>query len=85
MRYDVVGDRYAITGASEDDELEIVFIGKDLNRSLLREIFQPIYRENIKRKDDNHHEEHNHSEDCHHHDEECCHDGECHHHDEENH
>ena len=85
LRYDVVGDRYAITGASEDDELEIVFIGKDLNRSLLREIFQPIYRENIKRKDDNHHEEHNHSEDCHHHDEECCHDGECHHHDEKNH
>ena len=55
LRYDVVGDRYAITGANEDDELEIVFIGKDLNRALLREIFQPIYRENIKRKEDDNH------------------------------
>lgn len=48
LRFDVAGERYAITGASEKDELEIVFIGKNLNRKLLREIFQPIYRENIK-------------------------------------
>lgn len=48
LRFDVAGERYAITGASETDELEIVFIGKNLNRKLLREIFQPVYRENIK-------------------------------------
>ena len=71
LRYDVVGDMYAVTGGDENDELEIVFIGKDLNRAMLREVFQPVYRENIKRKEDNHHHE------------ECHHDGECHHHDEE--
>lgn len=60
LRYDVVGDRYAVTGASENDELEIVFIGKDLNRKLLREEFQPIYRENIKYKEDDCHENHCH-------------------------
>lgn len=48
LRFDVAGERYAITGANETDELEIVFIGKNLNRKLLREIFQPVYRENIK-------------------------------------
>ena len=48
LRFDVAGERYAITGAKETDELEIVFIGKNLNRKLLREIFQPVYRENIK-------------------------------------
>ncbi|TXJ60672.1 GTPase [Brachyspira aalborgi] len=48
LRFDVAGERYAITGANETDELEIVFIGKKLNRKLLREIFQPVYRENIK-------------------------------------
>ena len=48
LRFDVAGERYAITGANEKDELEIVFIGKNLNRKLLREIFQPVYRENIK-------------------------------------
>ena len=48
LRFDVAGERYAITGAKETDELEIVFIGKNLNRKLLREIFQPGYRENIK-------------------------------------
>ncbi|TKZ34323.1 GTP-binding protein [Brachyspira catarrhinii] len=48
FRFDVAGERYAITGATENDELEIVFIGKNLNRKLLREIFQPVYRENIK-------------------------------------
>lgn len=48
LRFDVAGERYAITGAKETDELEIVFIGKKLNRKLLREIFQPVYRENIK-------------------------------------
>ena len=60
LRYDVVGDRYAVTGATENDELEIVFIGKDLNRKLLREEFQPIYRENIKYKEDDCHEHHCH-------------------------
>ena len=55
LRYDVVGERYAVTGASENDELEIVFIGKDLNRKLLREEFQPVYRDNIKHKDEEHH------------------------------
>ena len=60
LRYDVVGDRYAVTGATENDELEIVFIGKDLNRKLLREEFQPIYRENIKYKEDDCHENHCH-------------------------
>lgn len=48
LRFDVAGERYAITGAKETDELEIVFIGKNLNRKLLREIFQPVYRESIK-------------------------------------
>ena len=48
LRFDIAGERYAITGAKETDELEIVFIGKNLNRKLLREIFQPVYRENIK-------------------------------------
>lgn len=48
LRFDVAGERYAVTGAKEKDELEIVFIGKNLNRKLLREIFQPVYRENIK-------------------------------------
>ena len=48
LRFDVAGERYAITGAKGTDELEIVFIGKNLNRKLLREIFQPVYRENIK-------------------------------------
>lgn len=61
LRYDVVGDRYAVTGANENDELEIVFIGKDLNRKLLREEFQPVYRDNIKHK-----EEHHHNDECHH-------------------
>ena len=44
LRYDIVGDRYAITGADENCEPEIVFIGKNLNRKLLREEFQPIYK-----------------------------------------
>ena len=58
LRYDVVGDRYAVTGANENDELEIVFIGKDLNRKLLREEFQPVYRDNIKHKEEHpHHNE----------------------------
>lgn len=48
LRYDVVDGRYAVTGANENDELEIVFIGKDLNRTLLRKEFQPVYRDNIK-------------------------------------
>ncbi|MEI0477533.1 GTP-binding protein [Brachyspira pulli] len=67
LRYDVVGDRYAVTGATENDELEIVFIGKDLNRKLLREEFQPIYRENIKYKEDDCHEHHCHENHCHEH------------------
>ncbi len=69
LRYDIVGDRYAVTGASEKDELEIVFIGKDLNRKLLREEFQPIYRDNIKHKEDNHSHDHSHEGECseHHH------------------
>lgn len=67
LRYDVVGDRYAVTGATENDELEIVFIGKDLNRKLLREEFQPIYRENIKYKEDDCHENHCHENHCHEH------------------
>ena len=69
LRYDIVGDRYAVTGASEKDELEIVFIGKDLNRKLLREEFQPIYRDNIKHKEDNHSHNHSHEGECseHHH------------------
>lgn len=67
LRYDVVGDRYAVTGAAENDELEIVFIGKDLNRKLLREEFQPIYRENIKYKEDDCHEHHCHENHCHEH------------------
>ncbi|WP_300366505.1 GTP-binding protein [Brachyspira sp.] len=61
FRYDIVGDRYAVTGADEKDALEIVFIGKDLNRKLLREEFQPIYRDNIKHND-NH--SHNENEEC---------------------
>ena len=50
LKYDVVGNNYAITGCSntQNEEGEIVFIGKNINRKLLREIFQPIYRENIK-------------------------------------
>lgn len=48
LRFDITGERYAITGANENNELEIVFIGKNINRKLLREIFQPVYRENIK-------------------------------------
>ena len=69
LRYDVVGDRYAVTGASETDELEIVFIGKNLNRSLLREEFQPVYRDNIKHKEEDHDCSHHHDEDsdCHEH------------------
>lgn len=67
LRYDVVGDRYAVTGATENDELEIVFIGKDLNRKLLREEFQPIYRENIKYKEDDCHEHNCHENHCHEH------------------
>ncbi|MEI0748223.1 GTP-binding protein [Brachyspira pulli] len=67
LRYDVVGDRYAVTGATENDELEIVFIGKDLNRKLLREEFQTIYRENIKYKEDDCHEHHCHENHCHEH------------------
>ncbi|MEI0493463.1 GTP-binding protein [Brachyspira intermedia] len=52
FRYDVVGERYAVTGADENDKLEVVFIGKDLNRKLLREEFQPVYRDNIKHKEE---------------------------------
>ena len=52
FRYDVVGERYAVTGANENDKLEVVFIGKDLNRKLLREEFQPVYRDNIKHKEE---------------------------------
>ena len=63
LRYDVVGDRYAVTGANENDELEIVFIGKDLNRKLLREEFQPVYRDNIKHKEEHHH---HHNDECRH-------------------
>lgn len=48
LRFDIAGERYSITGATENEELEIVFIGKNLNRKLLREIFQPVYRKNIK-------------------------------------
>lgn len=48
LRFDIAGERYAITGANENNELEIVFIGKNINRKLLRETFQPVYRENIK-------------------------------------
>lgn len=48
LRFDITGERYAITGANENNELEIVFIGKNINRKLLRETFQPVYRENIK-------------------------------------
>lgn len=74
FRYDIVGERYAVTGADENDELEIVFIGKDLNRKLLREEFQPVYRENIKHKEEEHEHHdhccsHNHDEE---HDEHCC-------------
>ncbi|MEI0495522.1 GTP-binding protein [Brachyspira intermedia] len=52
FRYDVVGERYAVTGANENDKLEVVFIGKNLNRKLLREEFQPVYRDNIKHKEE---------------------------------
>lgn len=50
LKYDVVGGNYAITGCenTQNEEGEIVFIGKNINRKLLREIFQPVYRDNIK-------------------------------------
>lgn len=48
LRFDIAGERYAITGANENNKLEMVFIGKNINRKLLRETFQPVYRENIK-------------------------------------
>lgn len=47
LRYDVAGERYAVTGAEESDVSDVVFIGKDINRKLLREEFQPLYREAV--------------------------------------
>lgn len=48
LRYDIAGDRYAVTGSDDSNISEIVFIGRNINRKLLREEFQPIYKNAIK-------------------------------------
>ena len=44
LRFDVVGNRYAITGAEAAEESQTVFIGHGLRRDWLRQVLQPAFR-----------------------------------------
>lgn len=44
LRFDVVGNRYAITGAEPAEDSQTVFIGHGLRRDWLRQVLQPAFR-----------------------------------------
>ncbi|ERL06565.1 G3E family GTPase [Olsenella profusa DSM 13989] len=57
LRFDLVERAWAITGADEAEEARCVFIGRDLYRSGLREVFVPaLWRDDAEIHHEHHHE-----------------------------